>query len=159
MQFLFSFYSANNKPILSCCFFSPLALHFSLNNTLVEDSPFPPVFLLHSFFPFLLPPCFMYMNRWCTSVKEFPKVQWEVFLIALYVQLLWLYALTWVCYLYLWCSKDRCECILSVKQQGCICNMTQRKKWVDVYIKSIWLNLLHLWQDAGGFMVWKISFF
>lgn len=74
----------------------------------------------------------MCRNRWQTSAGEFPKVQWEVFLRALYVRLQWLYAVTWDCYLNLRRGEDRCNRLLSVKQQGGICEMTQRKEWLHV---------------------------
>lgn len=101
----------------------------------MENIPFPPVSLLHSSFPFLPPRCFMYMNRWRTSAGEFPKVQWEVLLVALHARLLWLKPMMWGCYLYLRRGEDRSDGFLPVKQ-GEISDMTHRKKSV-FYIQVI----------------------
>lgn len=101
----------------------------------MENIPFPPVSLLHSSFPFLPPWCFMYMNRWRTSAGEFPKVQWEVLLIALHARLLWLKPMMWGCYLYLRRGEDRSDGFLPVKQGG-ISDMTHKRKSV-FYIQVI----------------------
>lgn len=69
---LLSIYSVNNKLI-----FYVLSLSISL---------LPPPSLLHSSVSLLPPRCIMCRNRWRTSAGEFPKVQWEVFLVALDVR-------------------------------------------------------------------------